>query len=101
MQILDPTIRSYFSKCITLIIFSILLCACNSNYIEIISDTETVEDISIDSNISKTQINIDELLIRKELIEAINISNIKKIAILLPMTGKYSNIAKLYIYIVN
>jgi len=77
-----------------LIIFSILLCACNSNYIKIISDTETVEDISIDSNISKTQINIDELLIRKELIETVNISNIKKIAILLPMTGKYSKIGK-------
>ena len=71
-----------------------MLCACNSNYIKIISDTETVEDISIDSNISKTQINIDELLIRKELIETINISNIKKIAILLPMTGKYSKIGK-------
>ena len=71
-----------------------MLCACNSNYIEIISDTETVEDLSSDSKISKTQINIDELLIKKELIKTINISNIKKIAILLPMTGKYSKIGK-------
>ena len=73
---------------------SILLCACNSNYIEIISKTETVEDYSSDSNISKTQINIDELLIKKEFIKTINISSIEKIAILLPMTGKYSKIGR-------
>ena len=74
-----------------------MLCACNSNYIEIISDTKTTKDKSSKSsksNISKTQINIDELLIKKEIIKIVNISNIKKIAVLLPMTGKYSKIGK-------
>ena len=94
MQISGPILRSYLSKCVTLIVFSILLCACNSNYIENISDTEITKDISSESNISKTQINIDELLIKKEIIKAINILNIKKIAVLLPMTGKYSKIGK-------
>ena len=94
MQIHDPILRSYLSKCITLIVFSILLCACNSNYIEIISDSETTKDISNESSISRTQINIDELLIKKEIIKTINISNIEKIAVLLPMTGKYSKIGK-------
>ena len=97
MQIADPIVRSYFLKCITLIVSSILLCACNSNYIEIISDTKTTKDKSSKSsksNISKTQINIDELLIKKEIIKIVNISNIKKIAVLLPMTGKYSKIGK-------
>ena len=40
------------------------------------------------------QINIDELLLEKESIELANLTPINKIAILLPMTGKYSKIGK-------
>ena len=43
---------------------------------------------------SKKQINIDELLLEKEVIEITNLNTINKIALLLPMTGKYSKIGK-------
>ena len=43
---------------------------------------------------SKKQINIDELLLEKEVIEITNLNTINKIAVLLPMTGKYSKIGK-------
>jgi len=71
-----------------------LLYACNSNYIKITSDTPLDKDISEKPEISETQINIDELLIEKEIIQSSDNFNLKKIAILLPMTGKYSKIGK-------
>jgi uncharacterized protein len=43
---------------------------------------------------SEKQINIDELLLEKEVIEITNLNTINKIALLLPMTGKYSKIGK-------
>ena len=59
-----------------------------------ISDKEIDNNTSRTIDVSKTQINIDELLIRKETIEITNLTPIKKIALLLPMTGKYSKIGK-------
>jgi len=71
-----------------------LLYACNSNYIQTSTDSALDEDISNQSEISEIQINIDELLIEKEIIKPLEMLNIEKIAILLPMTGKYSKIGK-------
>ncbi len=71
-----------------------MLYACNSNYIQTSTDSALDEDISNQSEISEIQINIDELLIEKEIIKPLEILNIEKIAILLPMTGKYSKIGK-------
>jgi len=68
-----------------------LLCSCTATYIKIISDD--AED-KTESEINETQINIDELLIERESIDLINLIPVKKIAILLPMTGKYSKIGK-------
>jgi len=68
-----------------------LLCSCNTNYIKIIPDD--IDD-KIESKNNETQINIDELLIERESIDLINLIPVKKIAILLPMTGKYSKIGK-------
>ena len=71
-----------------------MLYACNSNYIQTSTDSALDEDISNQSEISEIQINIDELLIEKEIIKPLEMLNIEKIAILLPMTGKYSKIGK-------
>lgn len=71
-----------------------MLYACNSNYIQTSTDAALDEDISNQSEISEIQINIDELLIEKEIIKPLEMLNIEKIAILLPMTGKYSKIGK-------
>ena len=68
-----------------------MLCSCNTNYIKIIPDD--IDD-KIESKNNETQINIDELLIERESIDLINLIPVKKIAILLPMTGKYSKIGK-------
>ena len=94
MQIIKPIIESCFTKYAILLALSIWLCGCNTNYIEIITDKEIDNNTSRTIDVSKTQINIDELLIRKETIEITNLTPIKKIALLLPMTGKYSKIGK-------
>jgi len=69
-----------------------LLCSCNTNYIKKIISKD-IDDQS-EPKINETQINIDELLIERESIDLINLIPVKKIAILLPMTGKYSKIGK-------
>ena len=94
MQILKPFISSNSLKYLIITILSILLYACNSNYIQTSTDSALDEDISNKSDISEIQINIDELLIEKEIIKPLEMLNIEKIAILLPMTGKYSKIGK-------
>lgn len=94
MQIFKPFISGNFLKYLLIIILSILLYACNSNYIQTSTDSALDEDISNQSEISEIQINIDELLIEKEIIKPLEMLNIEKIAILLPMTGKYSKIGK-------
>jgi len=71
-----------------------LLCACNTNYIDIISGDDSKEKINKKSEVSESQVNIDELLAHKEIIQITNIKSISKIAILLPMTGKYSKVGK-------
>ena len=94
MQIIKPIIESCFTKYAILLALSIWLCGCNTNYIEIITDKEIDNNTSKTTDVGKTQINIDELLIKKETIEITNLTPIKKIALLLPMTGKYSKIGK-------
>jgi len=94
MQNFEPIIRSYIFKYIVIIISSILLCACNTNYIKIISGDGSKEETYKSSEVNESQINIDELLAHKEIIKITNLKSIGKIAILLPMTGKYSKVGK-------
>ena len=77
-----------------IIVSSILLCACNTNYIEVISGDSSKEETYKSSEVNESQINIDELLAHKEIIKITNLKSISKIAILLPMTGKYSKVGK-------
>tara|TARA_B100000035_G_scaffold142051_1_gene120847 strand:- start:4122 stop:5405 length:1284 start_codon:yes stop_codon:yes gene_type:complete len=94
MQNLKSLNKIYFFKCCFITLFSILLYGCNSNYLEI--NTKDNEDDSNVGNpeISSQQINIDELLEVKEPFVLTNLTPIKKIAVLLPMTGRYSKIGK-------
>ena len=94
MQNVEPLIRNYIFKFTVIIIFSILLYGCNTNYIKIITEDDYSLKESKDSKEGKLQINIDELLLEKESIKLTNSNSIKKIAVLLPMTGKYSKIGK-------
>jgi len=94
MQNFEPIIRSYIFKYIVIIVSSILLYACNTNYIEIISNDDSKEKTYKNSEANENQINIDELLVHKEIIQITSLESISKIAILLPMTGKYSKIGK-------
>ena len=94
MQNFGPIIRSYIFKYIVIIVSSILLCACNTNYIEIISGGDNKEKTYKSSEVNENEINIDELLVHKEIIKITSLKSISKIAILLPMTGKYSKIGK-------
>ncbi len=94
MQNFRPIIRSYIFKYIVIIVSSILLCACNTNYIEVISGDVGQKEIYKSPEINENQINIDELLAHKEIIQITNLKSISKIAILLPMTGKYSKVGK-------
>lgn len=71
-----------------------MLYGCNTNYIKIITEDDYSLKESKDSKEGKLQINIDELLLEKESIKLTNSNSIKKIAVLLPMTGKYSKIGK-------
>ena len=71
-----------------------MLCACNTNYIGVTSSDSSKEEIHKSSEVSNDQINIDELLEHKEIIQITNLKLISKIAILLPMTGKYSKVGK-------
>tara|TARA_Y200000002_G_scaffold323687_1_gene284989 strand:- start:200 stop:1384 length:1185 start_codon:yes stop_codon:yes gene_type:complete len=61
---------------------------------QIPTDSLPDKDISAKVEISETQINIDELLAEKEIIQIIDELDLKKVAILLPMTGRYSKIGK-------
>ena len=94
MQSFKPIIRSYIFKYIVIIVSSILLYACNTNYIEVISGDSSKEETYKNSEVNESQINIDELLAHKEIIQITNLRSISKIAILLPMTGKYSKVGK-------
>ena len=91
MQNFKPIIRSYIFKYIFKV-SSILLYACNTNYIEVISGDSSKEETYKSSEVNESQINIDELLAHKEIIQITNLRSISKIAILLPMTGKYSKV---------
>lgn len=65
---------------------------CNINFIK---STADITDKRVEKpKISETQINIDQLLIEKEEIEITNLTPLKKIALMLPVTGKYSKIGK-------
>jgi outer membrane PBP1 activator LpoA protein len=94
MQIIEPIIRRFDFRFILLLILSILLYGCNSNYMKIFPNEENRKESSESVDKSKKQINIDELLLEKEVIEITNLNTINKIALLLPMTGKYSKIGK-------
>ena len=94
MQNSKPLDKNYFLKYITIIVFSILLCSCNTNYIKIITEDNYNKVEGKETELKKPQINIDELLIEKEPIKLANLTPINKIAILLPMTGKYSKIGR-------
>ena len=61
---------------------------------DIMSD-DTSEIVRTESNTSDDkQINIDELLIEKETLELVDLIPVRKIAILLPVTGRYSKVGK-------
>ena len=60
----------------------------------ILPNEENRKESSESVDKSEKQINIDELLLEKEVIEITNLNTINKIALLLPMTGKYSKIGK-------
>ena len=94
MQDAKPLNRYYFFKYIVIVIFSILLYGCNTNYTKIITEDDFDKKERVESSESNSQINIDELLLEKESIMLTNSNTIKKIAALLPMTGKYSKIGK-------
>ena len=94
MQIIEPIIRRFDFRFILLLILSILLYGCNSNYMKILPNEENRKESSESADKSEKQINIDELLLEKEVIEITNLNTINKIALLLPMTGKYSKIGK-------
>jgi len=94
MQIIEPIIRRFDLRFILLFILSILLYGCNSNYMKILPNEENRKESSNSVDKSEKQINIDELLLEKEVIEITNLNTINKIALLLPMTGKYSKIGK-------
>jgi len=69
-----------------------LFYGCNINFIK---STADITDKRVEKpKISETQINIDQLLIEKEEIEITNLTPFKKIALMLPVTGKYSKIGK-------
>lgn len=61
---------------------------------KILPNEENRKESSESADKSEKQINIDELLLEKEVIEITNLNTINKIALLLPMTGKYSKIGK-------
>ena len=61
---------------------------------KILPNEENRKESSNSVDKSEKQINIDELLLEKEVIEITNLNTINKIALLLPMTGKYSKIGK-------
>ena len=61
---------------------------------KILPNEENRKESSGSVDKSEKQINIDELLLEKEVIEITNLNTINKIALLLPMTGKYSKIGK-------
>ena len=65
MQNLKSLNKSYLYQYCLIILFSILLYGCNSNYLEIIAenelDNENIEKIEV----SNQQINIDQLLEEK------------------------------------
>jgi len=46
------------------------------------------------NEINDRQINIDELLVKKETLDLIDLIPVKRIAILLPVTGRYSKVGK-------
>lgn len=94
MQIIEPIIRRFDFRFILLFILSILLYGCNSNYMKVLPNEENRKESSGSVDKSEKQINIDELLLEKEVIEITNLNTINKIALLLPMTGKYSKIGK-------
>ena len=71
-----------------------MLYACNTNYIDVISGDSSKEEAYQNSKVNESQVNIDELLVHKEIIQINNLRPIGKIAILLPMTGKYSKVGK-------
>mgnify|MGYP000686918482 CR=1 FL=1 len=71
-----------------------MLYACNTNYIDVISGDSSKEETYKNYEVNESQINIDELLAHKEIIQITNLRSISKIAILLPMTGKYSKVGK-------
>ena len=71
-----------------------MLYGCNSNYLETYNKDKEDESKLKNPEISSQQINIDELLEVKEPFVLTNLTPIKKIAVLLPMTGRYSKIGK-------
>lgn len=94
MQNLKSLNKIYFFKCCFITLFSILLYGCNSNYLETYNKDKEDESKLKNPEISSQQINIDELLEVKEPFVLTNLTPIKKIAVLLPMTGRYSKIGK-------
>ena len=78
-----------------------MLYGCNSNYLETYNKDKEDESKLKNPEISSQQINIDELLEVKEPFVLTNLTPIKKIAVLLPMTGRYSKIGKLFMMVLK
>ena len=80
-----------------LIVVSIFLVSCDTNLNSVVSE-DTSELIKTKSeNIDKKQINIDELLVPKEIFEIEDLLPLKKVAVILPVTGRYSKVGKIII----
>ena len=80
-----------------LIVVSIFLVSCETNLNSVVSE-DTSELIKTKSeNIDKKQINIDELLVPKEIFEIEDLLPLKKVAVILPVTGRYSKVGKIII----
>ncbi len=73
---------------------SIFLLSCDTTYIDITPDDVSEKVRSESNENSDQQINIDELLVEKETLELVDLIPVKRIAVLLPVTGRYSKVGK-------
>ena len=77
-----------------LIVGSIFLVNCDTNLNSTLSDDVSELMKTESENIDKKQINIDELLIPKETFEIVDLLPLKKVAVILPVTGRYSKVGR-------
>tara|TARA_Y100001980_G_scaffold9164_1_gene2404 strand:- start:1131 stop:2414 length:1284 start_codon:yes stop_codon:yes gene_type:complete len=94
MQNKTPLKIQNFYKYIIFLLGSIFLLSCDTTYKDVMSDDVSEIAKSESNEINDRQINIDELLVKKETLDLIDLIPVKRIAILLPVTGRYSKVGK-------